>query len=43
VYVSNRAELVELMGPAAYAVLTELCEQRLAADALPAPHPADPR
>jgi hypothetical protein len=43
VYVSYRAELTELMGPAAYAELAGLCEARLAA-ALPllAPHPADP-
>ena len=43
VYVSNRAELVEMMGAAAYEVLSELCEQRLAAAVVPAPHPADPR
>jgi len=42
VYVSSRDELVELMGPAAYQVLTGLCEQRLAGAAMPAPHPADP-
>jgi hypothetical protein len=42
VYVSNRDELVELMGPAGYAVLARMCEERLAAGVLLAPHPADP-
>ncbi|MDQ3628102.1 MAG: hypothetical protein M3419_04720 [Actinomycetota bacterium] len=42
VYVSLRDELVELMGAAAYGELARLCEQRLAAQMLPAPHPADP-
>ena len=42
VYVNNRDELVELMGPAAYAVLARMCEERLAAAVLVAPHPADP-
>jgi hypothetical protein len=42
VYESYRAELVELMGAAAYATLAELCAQRLAARLpLLAPHPAD--
>ncbi|MFH8369045.1 hypothetical protein [Streptomyces sp. NPDC018031] len=43
VYESYRPELIELMGPAGYARLAELCEQRLARQ-LPlfAPHPADP-
>ncbi|GGW60855.1 hypothetical protein GCM10010381_52510 [Streptomyces xantholiticus] len=43
VYVTYRPELTELMGKAAYDVLAELCEARLAS-ALPlvAPHPADP-
>jgi len=40
VYISNRDELVELMGEAAYAELVSHCEQRLAAKNLPAPHPA---
>jgi hypothetical protein len=40
VYVSNRDELVELMGPAAYTVLAGLCEERLASTVVPAPHPA---
>ncbi|WP_338018096.1 hypothetical protein [Streptomyces taklimakanensis] len=42
VYVSYRPELTELMGPAGYERLAELCEERLAAG-LPmvAPHPAD--
>jgi hypothetical protein len=43
VYVSLRAELVELMGAEAYAVLAELCERRVARELpLLAPHPADP-
>ncbi|MBY8888709.1 hypothetical protein K7472_28260 [Streptomyces sp. PTM05] len=42
VYVSYRPELVELMGPAAYERLVELCEARLAAQLPMAPHPADP-
>jgi hypothetical protein len=43
VYLSYRAELTELMGPAAYGRLTALCEARLAAGLpLVAPHPADP-
>ncbi|WP_374228452.1 hypothetical protein [Streptomyces sp. CNQ085] len=42
VYVSYRPELTELMGPAGYARLAELCEERLAAQLpLAAPHPAD--
>lgn len=43
VYVTYRPELTELMGKAAYDVLVELCEARLAS-ALPllAPHPAAP-
>lgn len=43
VYVSYRPELIELMGAEAYAVLAELCEQRIAAkgDRKLAPHPAD--
>jgi hypothetical protein len=43
VYLSYRAELTELMGKAGYDRLVELCEQRLAARPLLAPHPADPR
>ncbi len=42
VYLSYRAELTELMGPAGYAALAELCEQRLAGLLPMAPHPADP-
>ncbi len=47
VYVSNRAELVELMGRPAYDELARLCEVRLAAagrrgPGMVAPHPADP-
>jgi hypothetical protein len=42
VYVTNRDELVALMGPAAYQALEGLCEQRLAGGGMPAPHPADP-
>ena len=44
VYVSYRAELTELMGPAAYEQLVGLCEARVAAPGLRlvAPHPADP-
>ncbi|GHF76095.1 hypothetical protein [Streptomyces thermodiastaticus] len=42
VYVSYRAELTELMGKAGYDRLVELCEERLAAQPLLAPHPADP-
>jgi hypothetical protein len=40
VYLSNRDELVELMGEAAYAELCRLCEDRLAGGNRPAPHPA---
>ena len=43
VYLSSRAELRELMGAAAYDELARMCEERLAARRLPAPHPADPR
>lgn len=43
VYVSSRDELVALMGAPAYDVLTRLCEERLAAPTLPAPHRADPQ
>lgn len=43
VYVSLRAELVELVGPQGYAVLARLCEQHLAAvDALAAARGAGP-
>ena len=41
VYVSYAAELTELMGAAAYAVLLGHCQQRLAARSPVAPHPAD--
>ncbi len=40
VYVSNKDELVELMGEAAYAELTKHCEERLAGGNRPAEHPA---
>lgn len=42
VYVTYRAELIQLMGEMAYSKLCELCEQRLSRE-LPvvAPHPAD--
>ena len=43
VYVSYRAELIELMGEPAYERLAELCRDRLAGTLpLLAPHPADP-
>ncbi len=42
VYRENAAELEELMGPLAYAELARLCDARLAAGAVVAPHPADP-
>ncbi|MEV4259147.1 hypothetical protein AB0J52_38820 [Spirillospora sp. NPDC049652] len=41
-YVSYRPELVALMGEPAYAVLAEMCETRMVAPLLLAPHPADP-
>ncbi|CAM5650462.1 hypothetical protein STENM223S_00891 [Streptomyces tendae] len=42
-YVSYRAELIELMGKARLDRLVELCEERLASQLpLLAPHPADP-
>ena len=40
VYLSNRDELVELMGQAAYDALVKHCEERLKAGNAPAPHPA---
>jgi len=40
VYLSGRDELVALMGEAAYAELVRLCDERLAAGNVPAPHPA---
>jgi hypothetical protein len=40
VYVSNRDELVELMGEAGYAELVRHCEERLAGGNRPAEHPA---
>lgn len=40
VYLSNQAELVELMGRNAYDQLAEYCEQHLAANPRVAPHPA---
>lgn len=44
VYVTYRPELTELMGKAAYDVLVELCEARMASSLpLVAPHPADPK
>jgi hypothetical protein len=41
-YVTNAAELVELMGRAAYDQLVEHCEAHLASRSLLALHPADP-
>jgi hypothetical protein len=41
-YVTSGAELVELMGRAAYDVLVTHCERHLAARERVAPHPADP-
>jgi len=43
VYVSNRPELVALMGEVAYAELARYCQARLAARTTVAPHPADGR
>jgi len=43
VYLSNRDELVALMGPAAYAVLVRLCEERQAAAPDLTRHRADPK
>lgn len=43
VYVSNRPELVALMGEVAYAELARHCEARLATRTTVAPHPADGR
>ncbi|MEU3874353.1 MULTISPECIES: hypothetical protein [Streptomyces] len=43
VYVSYRAELIELMGKKGYARLVELCEERMASVLPMAPHPADAR
>lgn len=42
VYRSYAAELIELMGEKAYAVLVRLCEERDASRQPLAPHPADP-
>ncbi len=42
VYVSYRPELTELMGPAAYEKLVEVCEAHMASRLPIAPHPADP-
>ncbi len=43
VYLTNRAELVELLGPAAYDVLAEHCAAHLRTRSLLTLHPADPR
>ncbi|CAB4686671.1 MAG: hypothetical protein F2667_00860 [Actinobacteria bacterium] len=43
VYVSNRPELTELMGAAAYAELVRHCEAHLRSRSALALHPADPR
>ncbi|MCA6092357.1 hypothetical protein LE181_09305 [Streptomyces sp. SCA3-4] len=43
VYVSYRAELIELMGKDGYAQLVKLCEERMASLLPMAPHPADAR
>jgi hypothetical protein len=42
VYVSNKVELTELMGAAAYDELARLCDKHLASRSLLALHPADP-
>jgi hypothetical protein len=42
VYVSNRPELIELMGQAGYDELVKHCEAHLARGVCTAPHPADP-
>jgi hypothetical protein len=42
VYVSNKPELVELMGEPAYEELARLCDKHLASRSLLALHPADP-
>jgi hypothetical protein len=42
VYVSSRAELVELIGEPAYEELARLCDKHLASRSLLALHPADP-
>lgn len=42
-YVTNAAELVELMGQAAYDELVRHCEHHLRSRSLLAIHPADPR
>jgi hypothetical protein len=41
-YLSYRQELTAMMGKRAYRELARLCEERLAAPGLLAPHPADP-
>ena len=43
VYVSNAAELIELMGRKAYDALTEHCEAHMRSRSALAIHPADPR
>jgi hypothetical protein len=43
VYVSGRAELTELMGPAAYDMLADLCTAHISAKVPVARHPADPK
>jgi hypothetical protein len=43
VYVSNQAELTELIGPQAYAELVTQCEAHLASRSKLALHPADPK
>ena len=43
VYVSNEAELLELMGEAAYDQLVDHCEAHLRSRSALAIHPADPR
>ena len=42
VYVSNRAELVELMGQKAYDELARICDERMSRRLKLLPHPADP-
>jgi hypothetical protein len=41
VYQSNRAELVELMGAAAYDELARICDERMSRRLMLLPHPAD--
>jgi hypothetical protein len=42
VYVHSAPEIIEMIGPDAYAVLAAMCAERLSQRTLLAPHPADP-